>query len=478
MTPPSTLKTQPSAPGADFDLIVIGAGPGGYVAAIRAAQLGMRVACVEKETALGGTCLNVGCIPSKALLDSSEQYHLTRNGLAAHGIKIGDVQLDLPALMNRKGRVVKVLTQGVAGLFRKNNVERVSGSARLTAPDRVEVTDGDEHRTLRGKRVLIATGSAPVQLPGLPFDGQRIVSSTEALSLPEVPRRLLVIGGGAIGLELGSVWNRLGAQVVVAEFMDRIVPGMDRGMGELLRKALAKQGMAFRLRTTARAAVTHQDGARVTLESEGQTTEEQCDVVLVAVGRRPFSDGLGAADIGVQFDERGRIKVDEHYATTVPGVYAIGDVIAGPMLAHKASEEGIAAVERMAGQSGHVNYDAIPNVVYTWPELASVGMSEEQARSQEIPYRTGTFPFIANGRARCMNETEGEVKILADSGTDRLLGVHILGPRASDLIAEAAIAMEFGASAEDIARSVHAHPTLPEAIKEAALAVHRRALHI
>ncbi len=478
MIPPPAPSTEPPAPNAEFDLIVIGAGPGGYVAAIRAAQLGMRVACVEKDTTLGGTCLNVGCIPSKALLDSSEQYHLVRNGVAVHGIKIGDVQLDLAALMARKGRVVKVLTQGVASLFRKNKVERVSGTARLTAADTVEVTNGRGRQTLRSQRVLIATGSAPVELPGLPFDGVRIVSSTEALGLPQVPRRLLVIGGGAIGLELGSVWNRLGAQVLVAEFMDRIVPGMDQGMGALLRKALEKQGMTFRLRTTARAAVTHEDGVRVTLESEGKTTEEQCDVVLVAVGRRPFSDGLGAADVGVQFDERGRIKVDEHYATSVPGLYAIGDVIAGPMLAHKASEEGVAVVERMAGQPGHVNYDAIPSVVYTWPELASVGMSEEQARSQEIPFRTGTFPFIANGRARCLNETEGEVKILADSGTDRVLGVHILGPRASDLIAEAAVAIEFGASAEDIARSVHAHPTLPEAIKEAALAVHGRAVHI
>jgi len=463
---------------ASYDLVVIGAGPGGYVAAIRAAQLGMRVACVEKDATLGGTCLNVGCIPSKALLDSSEHYHAVREGLGVHGIKVGAVELDLPAMLARKDRVVKVLTQGVAGLFKKNKIDRLNGSGRLLAPDTVEVANGAARQTVRARRMLIATGSAPIELPGLPFDGTRIVCSTEALALPRVPERLLVIGAGAIGLELGSVWNRLGARVVVVEFMDRIVPLMDRQMGEQLQKSLEKQGMKFRLQTSATGAAVDGGAVRVTLASGRQTSEEVCDVVLVAVGRKPFTDGLGAREIGVAFDERGRIRVDAHYATNVAGVYAIGDVIAGPMLAHKAEEEGIAAVERMAGQAGHVNYDAIPNVVYTWPELASVGMSEDQARSQEIAYRVGSFPFIANGRARCMNETEGLVKILADTKTDRVLGVHILGPRASDLIAEAALAIEFGASAEDIARSVHAHPTLPEVVKEAALAVHQRALHI
>lgn len=472
------LSTQHAAPSTDFDLIVIGAGPGGYVAAIRAAQLGMRVACVEKEPALGGTCLNVGCIPSKALLDSSEHYHLLRNGLAVHGISVGEVAIDVAAMMARKARVVKVLTQGVAGLFRKNKVERITGAARITAADTVEVVNREQRQTVHGRRILIATGSAPVELPGLPFDGRYVVSSTEALSLTQAPQRLLVVGAGAVGLELGSVWSRLGARVLVAEFLDRIVPGMDRAMGEQLKKALEKQGMTFRLRTTARQAVVRDGAVHVTLESEGTTSAEVCDLVLVAVGRRPFSEGLGAREIGVQYDDRGRINVDAQFATSVPGVYAIGDVIAGPMLAHKASEEGIAAVEGMAGQSCHVNYDAIPNVVYTWPEFASVGMSEEQARSQEIQFRIGTFPFIANGRARCMNETEGGVKILADVKTDRILGIHILGPRASDIIAEGAIAMEFGASAEDLARSAHAHPTLPEAVKEAALAVHQRALHI
>jgi dihydrolipoamide dehydrogenase len=473
-----TLRTQGPGLRTDFDLIVIGAGPGGYVAAIRAAQLGMRVACVEKGRTLGGTCLNVGCIPSKALLDSSEQYHNARNGLAAHGVKVGGVELDLAVMMARKEKVVKVLTQGVAGLFRKNKVERFSGTARFTGSDTVEVSAGSDRQTLRARHLLIATGSAPIELPGLPFDGRHIVSSTEALCFEQVPKRLVVVGAGAIGLELGSVWNRLGSQVMVAEFMDRILPGTDRAMGEQLKKALEQQGMTFRLRTTARHAVVRNGVVRVTLESEGKSTDEDCDVMLVAVGRRPFTEGLGAREVGVEFDERGRIKVDVQYATSVPGIYAIGDVITGPMLAHKASEEGVAAVERMAGQASHVNYDAIPNVVYTWPELASVGMSEEQAQTQGIQCRVGTFPFLANGRARCMNETEGLVKILADAKSDRVLGVHILGPRASDIIAEAAVAMEFGASAEDIARSVHAHPTLPEAIKEAALAVHQRALHI
>jgi dihydrolipoamide dehydrogenase len=461
-----------------YDLVVIGSGPGGYIAAIRAAQLGMRVACVEKDSTLGGTCLNVGCIPSKALLDSSEHLHFVRHGLAAHGIKVGAAELDLATMMVRKERVVKVLTQGVAGLFKKNNVERVSGAGRLLAADRVEVSNGDERRQLAARHVLIATGSAPIELPNLPFDGKRIISSTEALGLPQVPERLLVIGAGAIGLELGSVWNRLGAKVTVVEVMDRIVPGMDGQLAGMLMKSLQKQGLVFQLQTAARGAAFENGAVRVVLESKGATQEEVCDVVLVAVGRRPYTDGLGAREIGVELDDKGRIVVDRHYATNVAGVFAIGDVISGPMLAHKAEEEGVAAVEQMAGQAGHVNYDAVPNVVYTWPELASVGMTEEQVRSQEIQFRTGLFPFIANGRARCMNDTEGTVKVLADARSDRVLGIHILGPRASDLIAEAALAMEFGASAEDIGRSVHAHPTLPEAIKEAALAVHQRALNI
>jgi dihydrolipoamide dehydrogenase len=457
-----------------FDLVVIGAGPGGYVAALRAAQLGMRVACVEKDKALGGTCLNVGCIPSKALLDSSELYHQVQRGLAVHGIKASGVALDLPAMMVRKDKVVQGLTQGVAGLFKKNKVEWVPGTARLDKDRRVVVG----LRTLEAERVLIATGSEATPLRGLPFDGERVVSSTEALTLPRVPERLLVIGAGAVGLELGSVWSRLGATVTVVEFLDAIVPTMDRGMGTQLRRALEKQGLSFRLETSATAVERTQSGVRVTLDSKGKTSLEEADVVLVAIGRRPYLEGLGAREAGVTLDERGRVKVSERYETSVPGVYAIGDAIPGPMLAHKAQEEGIAAVELMAGLAGHVNYDAIPSVVYTWPELASVGLSEEEAKQRGVQVSLGVFPFMANGRARCMGETEGGVKILADAKTDRIVGLHILGPRASDLIAEAALAVEFGASAEDVARSVHAHPTLPEAVKEAALAVGKRAIHI
>jgi dihydrolipoamide dehydrogenase len=466
------------AAAAPFDLVVIGAGPGGYVAAIRGAQLGMRVACVEKDATLGGTCLNVGCIPSKALLDSSELYHEARRGLTAHGIQTSGVSLDLAAMMARKDTVVRGLTQGVAGLFRKNDVTRIAGTARLVGPGRVAVRGADGERVVEGRRVLIATGSEPVPLPDLPFDGERIVSSTEALALPRVPERLLVIGAGAVGLELGSVWNRLGAQVTVVEFLDRIVPGMDGGLATQLRRALERQGLTFRLETAARRAERTERGVRVTLDTKGETSVLDADVVLVAIGRRPYTTALGAREIGVTLDERGRIVVGQGYETTVPGLFAIGDVIPGAMLAHKAEEEGVAAVEGMMGQGGHVNYDAVPSVVYTWPELAGVGLTEEAAREQGLEVAIGSFPFAANGRARCLGATEGGVKMIADARTDRILGVHILGPRASDLIAETAVAIEFGASAEDVARAVHAHPTLPEAVKEAALAVGRRAIHV
>jgi dihydrolipoamide dehydrogenase len=461
-----------------FDLTVIGAGPGGYVAAIRAAQLGMRVACVDKDPSLGGTCLNVGCIPSKALLDSSELYRQAQRSFATHGIKAAGLEIDLAAMMARKDRVVRGLTQGVAGLFKKNKVTPVNGMARIAGAGKVAVRGADGEQTLDTARILIATGSAPAALRDMPFDGERIVSSTEALALPRVPGRLLVVGAGAIGLELGSVWSRLGAQVTVVEFLDRIVPMMDRGMGEQLRRVLERQGLQFRLQTAATRAERHGDFMRVTLTSDGKHDEVEADVVLVAIGRRPYSDDLGAREAGVAFDTTGRITVNERFETSVPGIFAIGDVIPGPMLAHKAEEEGIAAVETMAGQAGHVNYDAIPNVVYTWPELASVGASEDEAKARGIEVKIGAFPFMANGRARCMNETDGTVKMLADARTDRIIGVHILGPRASDLIAEAALAIEFGASAEDIARTTHAHPTLPEAVKEAALAVAKRAIHI
>jgi dihydrolipoamide dehydrogenase len=461
-----------------YDLVVIGSGPGGYVAAIRAAQLGMRVACVEKDASLGGTCLNIGCIPSKALLDSSELYRQAERGLGVHGVKVGGVELDLSAMMARKDRVVRGLTQGVASLFKKNKVEPVAGAARLASAGRVVVATSDGEKTLETARILIATGSGSMPLRDLPFDGERIVSSTEALSLASVPKRLLVIGAGAIGLELGSVWSRLGAEVTIVEFLDRIAPAMDRGMAAQLQRILERQGLRFRLSTEARAATRTEKGVRVTLVGKQGSLEEEVDVVLVAVGRRPYVDGLGARELGVAFDDKGRIVVNPRFETNVPGVFAIGDVIAGPMLAHKASEEGVAAVEGMAGHPGHVNYEAVPNIIYTWPELASVGLSEEEAGARGIQLAIGTFPFIANGRAKCLGDTDGAVKVLADARTDRVVGLHILGPRASDLIAEAALAIEFSASAEDIARTVHAHPTLPEAVKEAALAVGKRAIHI
>lgn len=461
-----------------FDLVVIGAGPGGYIAAIRAAQLGMKVACVEKDAALGGTCLNIGCIPSKALLDSSEHYYAVRHELAAHGIRVGSVELDLATMMNRKERVVKTLTQGIAGLFKKHRIERIAGTARIAAPGRVVVQNGQNEQSLAAARILIATGSVPAALPNLPFDGERVISSTEALSLREVPARLLVVGAGAVGLELGSVWARLGSEVLVVELLDRILPGMDRKLAEALQKALQKQGLRFELETTARAATVRQDGVHVVLEHKGREREAVVDRVLVAVGRKPYTEGLGLDAVGVERDEKGRIRVDEHYQTSVPGIYAIGDVIPGPMLAHKAEEEGVAAVERMCGVAGHVNYEAIPNVVYTNPELAAVGRTEEQARNEGLDVRVGTFPFLANGRARCLGSVEGQVKVIADARTDRVLGVHILGPRASDLIAEAVLAVEFNASAEDLARTCHAHPTLPEALKEAALAVAGRPLNL
>jgi dihydrolipoamide dehydrogenase len=465
------------------DLVVIGAGPGGYIAAIRAAQLGMRVACVEKDATLGGTCLNIGCIPSKALLESSEHFAALTRQLPAHGIVARDVQLDLAKLLARKDTVVKTVTRGVEGLFKKHKITWVRGTARIAAPDRVEVTPaagspsgGTE--TVAAKRILIATGSAPIELPIARFDGQRIISSTEALALPAVPKRLLVIGGGAIGLEMGSVWSRLGADVLVVEMLDRLVPGMDSQMAKLLQRSLEKQGLRFALKTTLTKVDKTADAITATIASGDAQRVETCDVLLVAVGRRPYTEGLGLAEVGVKLDERGRIAVDQHFATSVPGIYAIGDAIPGPMLAHKAEEEGVAAVELMAGMPGHVNYNAVPNVVYTHPELASVGLSEDDCRQRSLQVKIGTFPFAANARARGMGEIEGQVKVIADAATDRVLGIHIFGARASDMIAEAALAMEFSASAEDIGRSVHAHPTLAEALKEAALAVDGQALNI
>jgi dihydrolipoamide dehydrogenase len=459
-----------------FDVLIIGAGPGGYVGAIRAAQLGLRTACVEKMPTLGGTCLNIGCIPSKALLDSSEWFAQAKNKFAHHGIACNGLRLDLPAMMTRKDSVVKGLTQGIIGLFKKHGVTHLQGQARFRDARTIEITtNGGAQQLVQAKAIIIATGSEPIELPSLPFDGERIISSTEALSLSEVPQHLVVIGGGAIGLELGSVWLRLGAKVTVVELLPRIIPGTDVQIASALQRALTKQGFTFILGARVTQGVVQDGQVTLTVETDkGQRSELTADRVLVSVGRKSYTTGLGAAEIGVAFDERGCIVVDQHYQTNVPGVYAIGDVIAGPMLAHKAEEEGVALAERLAGKAGHVNYDVIPSVVYTWPEVATVGLSEEAAKASEIPYKAGTFFFLANGRARCMDETDGMVKIIADAKTDRVLGVHIVGPRASDLIAEAVMAMEFGAAAEDIARTMHAHPTLPEALREAALDVDKR----
>ena len=467
--------------GESYDLVVIGGGPGGYVAAIRAAQLGMKVACVEKRGSLGGTCLNVGCIPSKALLVSSEKFIEARNGLAAHGVNAADVTLDLKTMMARKDKVVGENTRGVEFLFRKNKIAYVKAAARITAPGTVEVTLNEGGKdTLSAKSIIIATGSDGVSLPAVEIDEKQIVSSTGALSLPEVPKRMVVIGGGYIGLEMGSVWSRLGSEVTVVEFLDRITPGMDAEIAKMLQRVLQKQGLSFRLGTKVLAAKRGPKGVTVALgpAQGGERSEIECDVLLVAVGRRPYTDGLGLELTGIGRDEKGRIKVDQQFHTNVPGIYAIGDVIAGPMLAHKAEDEGIAAAEIIAGQKPHIDYDAIPAVVYTQPEVAVVGKSEEDLRAAGISYATGKFPFTANARARCNGDTEGFVKILADAKTDRVLGIHIIGADAGTMIAEATLAMQFGASAEDIARTCHAHPTLPEAMKEAALAVGKRAIHI
>jgi len=458
----------------EHDLIVIGAGPGGYVAAIRAAQLGMNVACIEEEPALGGTCLRVGCIPSKALLEASERYHEAVHGLASFGVKVQGVELDLPRMLQKKTETVNALTQGVDHLFRKNKVKRYFGHGRLVGRGRVLV-EGEERTEISGKHILIATGSRPAPLKGVTTDGDRITTSTEALSYPEVPKHLIVIGAGYIGLELGSVWRRLGSEVTVVEYLERILPGMDSEIAEEAERIFERQGLKFRLGSAVSGARV--DGSNVHVElNDGSSLE--CDRVLVAVGRLPNTVELGLDSVGIELDPRGRIPIDEHFQTYVPGIYAIGDVIRGPMLAHKASEEAIACVEGIVTGYGHVNYDAIPGIVYTHPEIASVGKTEDELKEHKVPYKKGTFPFVANGRARALGSVEGRVKLLAHAHTDRVLGVHVIGARAGDLIAEAAVALEFGASAEDIARSSHAHPTLAEAMKEAALASDDRAIHV
>jgi dihydrolipoamide dehydrogenase len=469
------------ADGQSFDLIVIGAGPGGYVAAIRAAQLGLNVACIDKRKSLGGTCLNIGCIPSKALLQSSEHYVHTQHGLAAHGVKVGKVSFDLDAMMDHKNKVVADNTKGIEFLFKKNKVTPVHGTARIASATEVEVTsETGDSEILKTGAILIATGSDSTPLPGLKIDHKQIVTSTGALTLESVPKHLVVVGAGYIGLEMGSVWARLGAKVTIVEFLDRITPGMDGEVAKAFQKILEVQGMTFRLSTKVTDAETLKTKVKLTVEaaSNGESETIECDTVLVSIGRRPYTDQLGLEDVGVATDERGFIQIDANYQTNVEGIFAIGDCVPGPMLAHKAEDEGVAAAEIIAGETGHVNYDVIPGIVYTWPEVASVGQTEEQLKDAGVDYRVGKFPFSANGRARAANDTDGFVKLLADSKTDRLLGAHIIGPDAGTLIHEIVVGMEFGASAEDIARTCHGHPTLSEAVKEAALAVDGRTIHI
>ena len=465
-----------------FDVVFIGAGPGGYIGAIKAAQLGLKTACVESRGSLGGTCLNVGCIPSKALLESSHHFAAANKEMAAHGIKLPKVELDLPAMLKRKDDVVGTLTKGIAGLFKQNKVEDVRGFGKIVAADKVEVAlDDGGTRVLETENIVIATGSEVATLPGIEIDEKTIVSSTGALTLEKVPEHFVVIGGGYIGLEMGSVWGRLGAKVTVVEFLDRITPTMDGELSKQFQRILRRQGFEFKLGTKVTEAKKNGKSIELTLEpaAGGEAESLSCDVVLVAVGRRPFTEGLGLAEVGVKVDNRGFVPVDGDFQTNVAGIFAIGDVLPDrPMLAHKAEEEGVAVAELIAGHSAHVNYDAIPGVVYTWPEVASVGKTEEELKEAGIKYKSGKFPFMANSRARASGDTDGFVKILADAETDRVLGAHIIGPDAGTMIAELVLAMEYGASTEDIYRTCHAHPTLNEAVKEAALAVAGKPLNI
>ncbi|MDH4983336.1 dihydrolipoyl dehydrogenase [Hyphomicrobium sp. D-2] len=465
---------------ATYDLIVIGAGPGGYVCAIRASQLGMKVAIVEKRPRFGGTCLNVGCIPSKALLHASELYDEAGHAFADMGIEVKP-KLNLPQMLAFKDDAVKGNTEGVAYLMRKNKIDHFHGTGRILGPGRVEVTFiNGEQQEVDATSIVIATGSDVAQLPGIEIDEKAIVSSTGALSLEKVPKRMVVIGAGVIGLELGSVWRRLGSEVTVVEYLDRILPGNDLEVAKQLQRLLEKQGMAFKLGHKVTGVKKNGAAQAVSIEpaAGGDVDTLAADVVLVAIGRVPYTRGLGLSEAGVQLDKRGRVEVDAHYQSNVPGIYAIGDVIKGPMLAHKAEDEGVALAELLAGQAGHVNYGIIPAVVYTSPEVASVGKSEEELQAKGVAYNVGKFPFTANGRAKANKQTDGFVKVLADAATDRVLGVHMVGANASEIIAEAAVLMEFGGSAEDLARTCHAHPTLTEAVKEAALAVEKRAIHM
>jgi dihydrolipoamide dehydrogenase len=463
-----------------YDLIVIGTGPGGYVCAIRAAQLGLKAAVVEKRKTHGGTCLNIGCIPSKALLHASDKFAEAGHDFPALGITVGTPKLDLPAMMKHKSDTVDANVQGVGFLLKKNKVDAFTGAGRIVAPGQVEVTAADgSTQVLDTKAIVIATGSDVAPLPGVAIDEKRVVSSTGALELDRVPERLLVVGGGVIGLELGSVWRRLGSKVTVVEFLDRILPGMDGEVAKQFQRILDKQGIAFMLGSKVTKVDTSGNAIQVTVEPSkgGDARTLDADVVLVAIGRRPYTEGLGLDGVGVAM-ERGRIVIDEHFQTNVPGIFALGDVVRGPMLAHKAEDEGAAVAEILAGKAGHVNYGVIPSVVYTMPEVASIGQTEEELKAAGVSYNVGKFPFTANGRARAIRATDGFVKVLADAATDRVLGVHIVGAGAGDLIHEAAVLMEFGGSSEDLARTCHAHPTLSEVVREAAMAVEKRAIHI
>jgi dihydrolipoamide dehydrogenase len=466
---------------ASFDLIVIGGGPAGYVAAIRASQLGMTVACIDKRDTLGGTCLNVGCIPSKALLNASEKFAEASSGaLEGLGVKISSVKLDLDAMMESKDNIVSGLTSGIAHLFKKNKITRLTGSATITAPGTVELTDGPDKGVFSAERILIATGSVPTSLPGIEIDEKKIVSSTGALALEKLPKKLVVIGAGYIGLEMGTVWSRLGTEVEVVEYLPRILPGMDLEVANKFKAMLTKQGLKFHLGTAVKSAKSSRSGVTLAV-ADAKTGEEQdisCDIALVSVGRKPNTDNLGLEALGVEMTDRGQIAVDADFETNIEGIFAVGDVIPGPMLAHKAEEDAVAAVEIMAGQAGHVDYDLVPGIVYTAPEIATLGATEEMLKEAGTDYKKGVFPFLANSRAKATGHTEGFVKILADAKTDKVLGCHIIAHEAGTLIHEVATAMAFGASSEDIARTCHGHPTMNEAVKEAALAVDGRAIHI
>ena len=461
-----------------FQAVVIGGGPGGYVCAIRLAQLGLKTACIESRGSLGGTCLNIGCIPSKSLLNLSEEFHKVKN-LSNKGIEVGDIKLNLAKMMKSKDKAVTVLTKGVEFLLKKNKVTYFKGLGSFKSKNQILVKDDKNNETvLESEKIIIATGSAPVSLPGIEFDEKIIISSTGALSLEKVPNKMVVVGGGYIGLEMGSVWSRLGAEVHVVEFLDHITPGMDKEISQEFMKILKKQGIHFHMQHKVEEIKKNNSGAIIkTKDKDGNTKEFTCDVVLISVGRKANTEGLNLEKVGIELDNKKRIKTDKNFQTNLNNVYAIGDVIAGPMLAHKAEDEGIAVAENIAGQSGHVNYETIPGVVYTTPEVAAIGKTEEQLKQDKISYKIGKFSFMANSRAKAIDDTEGFVKILADEKTDKVLGAHLIGPHAGELIAEIGIAMEFGASAEDIARTCHAHPTFSEAVKEAALSVDKRAIH-